>query len=305
MASFTKWLKRNADAVLALLVATTVGILEILDVYGPNVLGKNGSDTVDAAILLVLALLAATLLKDRQSAAKALTDATAVRLLSGSEVGQEHAEAHRHTDQWMFKGGTGTYLRAVTLKACVETARQERRPLRMQLEIIDPTDEALCKAYAQFRSSLTPGPDGTGEPWTFERTRKESFATVLATCWYRQRFPFLKIELGLSGVMTTFRWDLSSRSVIMTQEDPTAPAMVIENGKPYYRAYSRELVASFNQARRVPLDQAGDLQLSDEPTVEETRKLFSVLDLELPRSYSDRDVSELVVKALRARNPYQ
>jgi hypothetical protein len=232
-----------------------------------------------------------------------LSDATAVHQLSGAEVGEEHAKSYRQTEQWMSKGGTGTYLRAVTLRECVENARRERRPLRMQLEIIDPTDEALCTAYTQFRSSFTPGPDDTGENWTVDRTRKESLATVLAACWYRQRFTFLIIEMGLSTVMTIFRWDLSSHSIIMTQDDSAGPALMFEKGNPYYSAYSRELMASFKQARRVHLDKAAELQLSDEPTVEETRNLFATLELELPRSFSDGDVSDVIDKALRAKNP--
>ncbi|HEY6425525.1 MAG TPA: hypothetical protein VIY28_20240 [Pseudonocardiaceae bacterium] len=297
MVRFTKWLRGNADGVVALLLAVTVGVLAILDVLG--------AEKVNAAILLVLALIAATLLKDRQSTSKALTDAFAVRQLSGVEVGQEHAEARRHTEQWIFKGGTGTYLRAVTLKGCVEHARAEQRPLRMQLEIIDPTDDALCKAYAEFRSSLSPGPDGTGETWTFERTRKESFATILAACWYREHFTFLTIEVGLSKVMTTFRWDLSSHSVIMTQDDPSGPALMFAKGQPYYRAYSRELVTSFRQARRVDIDKASELQLGVEPTLDDTRTLFTMLGLELPHSFTERDVSDVIAKALRAKNPYR
>lgn len=297
MIRFTKWLRANAEGVLALLIAVTVGVLAILDVLG--------TQSINAAILLVLALIAATLLKDRQSASKALADAVAVRQLSGVQVGQNYAEAHRHTEQWTFKGGTGTYLRAVTLKECVENARREQRPLRMQLEIIDPTNDALCTEYARFRSSLAPGPDGTGETWTFERTRKESFATVLAACWYRQRFNFLTIEIGLAKVMSTFRWDVSAHSVIMTQDDPSDPALMFAKGSPYYRAYSRELVASFRQTRRVDIDKASELQLSQEPTIEEIRKLFSMLELELPRSFTDRDVADIITKALRAKNPYR
>lgn len=297
MIRFTKWLRANAEGVLALLIAVTVGVLAILDVLG--------TQSINAAILLVLALIAATLLKDRQSASKALADAVAVRQLSGVQVGQNYAEARRHTEQWTFKGGTGTYLRAVTLKECVENARREQRPLRMQLEIIDPTNDALCTEYARFRSSLAPGPDGTGETWTFERTRKESFATVLAACWYRQRFNFLTIEIGLAKVMSTFRWDVSAHSVIMTQDDPSDPALMFAKGSPYYRAYSRELVASFRQTRRVDVDKASELQLSQEPTIEEIRKLFSMLELELPRSFTDRDVADIITKALRAKNPYR
>ena len=227
-----------------------------------------------------------------------------MRQLSGVEVSRELAEGRRHTEQWIFKGGTGTYLRAVTLKECVTHARREQHPLRMQLEIIDPTDDALCTAYAQFRSSLTPGPDGTGETWTSERTRKESFATILAACWYRQHFTLLTVEVGLSKIMTTFRWDLSSHSVIMTHDDQSGPALIFTKGQPYYRAYSRELETSFRQTRRVHIEKASGLQLSEEPTIEETRKLFIMLDLELPRSFTNRDVSDVITKALKAKNPY-
>lgn len=297
MRSFTTWLRRNADGVLALLIAVTVGILAVLDVVGPAQL--------NSAILLVLALLAATLLRDRKSEAKRLADLSAVRQLNGIEVTRELTAAHGEAEAWTFKGGTGTYLRAVTLKKCVESARQEKRPLRMQLEVLDPTDEALCREYAQFRSSLTPGPDGTGETWTFERTRKEAFATILAACWYHQRYPFVTIEVGLSRIMTTFRWDMSPHSVIMTQDDPSGPALTFDKGKPYYRAYSRELAASFNQAKRVPVNETRDLPLSEEPTVEETRTLFTKLDLELPSAFTDRDITDLIRKALHAKNPYE
>ena len=63
-------------------------------------------------------------------------------------------------------------------------------------------------------------------------------------------------------------------------------------------------MASFKQARQVHLDQAGELQLSDEPTIEETRELFTLLELGLPSSFSERDVTDLIRKALRAKNPY-
>jgi hypothetical protein len=297
MARFTKWLRANADGAVALLIAVVLGLLAVLDVVG--------ADRINAAILLVLALIALTLLKDRFSMSKALAEAQTVRQLSGVEVEQNYAETRRNTEVWTFKGGTGTYLRAVTIKECVENARREQRPLRMQIEVIDPTEEALCTAYAQFRSSMTPGPDGTGEVWTPLRTRKESFATVLAACWYCQRFSFLTIEVGLSKVMSTFRWDLSSHTMIMTQDDPSYPALMFPKGSPYYRAYSRELVASFRQAHRLDLDKASELQLSPEPTIEETRKLFSLLELELPRSFGDRDVADVIAKALYAKNPYR
>jgi hypothetical protein len=39
--------------------------------------------------------------------------------------------------------------------------------------------------------------------------------------------------------------------------------------------------------------------------VDETRKLFTELDLPIPRSFTDRDVTEIISKALQPKNPYQ
>lgn len=90
----------------------------------------------------------------------------------------------------------------------------------------------------------------------------------------------------------------------MIQEDPTAQALIFEKGKAYYDAYSRELVASFKQAKRVHFDKTGELQLSEKPTVEETHRLFGLLELKLPVSFDDHDVNDIIRKALSAKNPY-
>ncbi|WP_069166055.1 hypothetical protein [Nocardia altamirensis] len=296
MARLLIWFRNNVDGSFAVILAITVGLLQFLDVIG--------TDQVNAAMLLVLGLVAITLLRDRHLSAKAVRDASSVHLLYGPEIGHAHTLARRGTEQWIFKGGTGTYIRAVTLRECVENARREQRPLRVQLEILDPANELLCKTYAQFRSSLSPEADRTGEQWTTDRTRKEAFATILAACWYRQRFTFLTIDVGLSSVMTTFRWDLSSSCVIVTQDNPNTPAMMFERDKPYYRDYNRELVASFKQTRQVPLSRSEELPLADEPSVDQVRGLFTALGMELPTAFTDRDVADIVRRALQPRNPY-
>lgn len=296
MARALAWLRNNIDGLVALVLALVVGVLAVLDLVDV--------DKVNAVVLLVLGLLATTLLRDRHLSAQAVRDASSVQLLYGPEIGHAHTSARRDTEQWIFKGGTGTYIRAVTLPECVANARREQRPLRVQVEILDPTDEQLCETYAQFRTSLTPEADRTGEVWTTDRTRRESFATVLAACWHRQRYTFLTIDVGLSRVMTTFRWDLSSSRVIVTQDNPNTPALSFERDKPYYRDLSRELVASFKQTKQVPLSRCEQLPLSEEPSVDQARRLFDALGLPLPATYTDRDIADIVRRALKPRNPY-
>jgi hypothetical protein len=333
MARLVAWLSKYADSGLALILALGVGILALVD----NVVSAND---VNGVILLTLGLVSAATLRDRareeamdiqlhdvlhttadmltkmparldelegtvESTRRALTDNSLIRVLHGAEVGWALEEARGNTDRWVFKGGTGTFLRAVTLPECVAVARRRKHTMHVQLEIIDPTDEKLCGDYAQFRRSLSDQPDVTGEIWTVDRTRKESYATVLAACWYRQRFSFVTIEIGLSSVMTTFRWDMTPHRLIITQEDPQFPAMMLEPGKYYYEIYSRELMASLRQSRAVPLSQMDHNGLSDEPTLDEARKLFTQLELPIPRAFTDRDVTEIISKALQAKNPYQ
>jgi hypothetical protein len=332
MARLLAWLNKYGDSGLALLLAIGVGILAIADIVSPT--------DVSGAILLTLGLVATAVLRNRareetmdnqlhdvlqnteamltklparldelestvEGTRRALEESSFVRVLHGAEVGLALEEARRKTDRWAFRGGTGTFLRAVTIPECVELARRKKHTLHMQLGIIDPANEKLCATYAQFRRSLSDQPDAIGEVWTVDRARKESYATVLAACWYQMRFSFVTIEVGLSSVMTTFRWDMTPHRLIITQEDPQFPAMMLEPGKYYYEIYSRELMASLRQCRPVPMSRLDHIELSDEPSVDETRKLFTDLDLPLPRSFTDRNVAEIVSKAIQAKNPYQ
>jgi hypothetical protein len=55
----------------------------------------------------------------------------------------------------------------------------------------------------------------------------------------------------------------------------------------------------------VPVSRLDQIEISDEPSVDETRKLFTDLDLPLPRAFTDRNVAEIVSKAIQAKNPYR
>ncbi|PTA44784.1 hypothetical protein [Micromonospora sp. RP3T] len=335
MARLLGWVVSNLDAFIGLLLAVTVAVLGLTNTVS--------QDVVNSAILLVLGLLAQAVLRDRlrrrtaeqevrqvmvdvrarltdlvppmaaltgpegalTRSREAIQSASMVRVLHGSEVGQALDEARQHTDQWHFKGGTGTYLRAVTLPECLKHARRRNATLSLAIEIIDPTDEEVCERYAWFRRSLEADePTEPKEPWTVDRTRKESYATVLAACWHMQRSGLLTVDIRLSAQMTTFRYDLSSSCVVITQENPQTPALRIDRGEVYYNRFNIELDYSRRQSRRVPIESAGQVRLDDEPSVEQVRRLLAALGLTLPRSFGDREVGEIVRKALQARNPY-
>lgn len=302
------WTLRNLDGVFAIAVALVVGVL---DIFG-DVLDEN---VVSGATLLVLAGLVFGLLTERKrrvtdirlatsETRRALEDLAIVRTLSGERLERALAEARQHTDRWIFKGGTGTYLRAVTLPVCVREAQRQRRSLTVKIEIVNPADEAACTAYARFRQTFAhrhaPAPLG---PWTPERTRKESYATVLAASWYRQRLDTLDIDVCLSAVVSTLRFDLSASCLIITQDDPFRENMLIDSDQLLYDYYATELHQSREQA--TPVHLRGTVPLSDEPTVDEVRRLFDGLGLPLPATFSDGDVNDITDRALHAENPYR
>ncbi|MGH3766843.1 MAG: hypothetical protein ACRDS0_25420 [Pseudonocardiaceae bacterium] len=325
MSRAVKWIAKNADGLIGLLLAGCIAILAWADVVGTN--------QVNSAVLLILAVLATTLLRDRvrsgyiehdvrqaldqlhaldtkiTNAQQALDQAANLRVLRGDAIGEALAAARIDTDLWMFKGGTGTYLRAVTLPDCIRRARENGRALTVRLEILDPADDDACEHYATFQRSMSQTLDATGELWTVARTQKESFATILAACWHRQRYRLLTVEVGLSSTISTFRWDLSSRSLVMTQfitqRGAQEPALLIERGSTYYDRHSTELRTSFEQSRLLPIEQAAKaVPLGDEPSVEQVQKIFVALNVPLPSSFDDGAVSEIIRKAIQAKDPY-
>lgn len=313
-----------ADTVIALVLAIVFGVL-----------GAVGQVTtvgvLSGLILTTLAVLAVVILRDRISMSESrriianlpsrlrridelsqgmaelqkLVEGNAmVRALRGSDIQMAHTEARKKTEHWYFKGGTGTYLRAKTLPSCVEAARSSRRAIMFRIEIIDPTNERACERYESFRRSVSSEPDGTGDTWYQGRARLESFATVVAACWNRQQYQPLDIRLGLTDVVSTFRYDMSSEYLIVTTEDSDLPGLLVPRGKPLFDAYGVELHNSFEQARIVPLERTDRMPLSDDPTTDEVRKLLEALDLRPERPLDEKEAAIVVQKAFHAKNPY-
>lgn len=296
-----RWLALNIDGFVTLVVATIAIGLELIDKAAGNAINQN---LTNGAILLVLSLLTVTILRDRSRTTRLVRESSAVQLLYGAEIDQAHATARRDTDTWIYKGGTGTYLRAETLPFFLRRVRAEQHLLNMRVEILDPGDEELCRIEAQYRNSLQPGGDEHGRPWTVDRIRKQSYATVLACAWYRQQSELLTIELALSSRVTTYRWDMSDSVVIMNQRGANTPALLFERGKTQYSDFTRELALSFKQGRAVPMNRDSQLRAPQEPTTQQVRALLDGLGLALPHIYGDDDVVEIVEYALRPSNTF-
>lgn len=300
------------DLGIVLLIAVAVSVLDLLEVLPEG--------QADEVILPVLALLAFVWIRDRgrqrnvaaqierlsrttDDVMRLLSHGGSVKSLPGAAITRLLAEARRDSDIWLFKGGTGAYIRAVTLPECVERAKRARSRLRFQLELLDPTDEALCAAYAEVHGTLSP--DGAEEKgWTSLGTRKDVYATILNACWHRQRnSQILDLTIGLSRTLSLFRCDLSAHNLVITQRGPEFPGLAIPYESPHYNLWSLELHTSLNHTRLLPVSRA--TPLSHRPTAEEARGLFAALGIPLGEEFTEVDVAEIVRSALDRTDPYR
>jgi hypothetical protein len=311
------YVAEDADSLLALLVALVFALL------GP--LGFVSQAAINASILGTLAVIAIIMLRDRGNA-KSLSqktmdefhrvvaetreevrriaaDSATVQILRGTEVQEAHAKARASTDHWYFKGGTGTYLRAVTLKKCLQ---DRRRPMEFRIEIIDPRDVGACRRYDNFRLTRSPGTNRAGDSWQAGQARLESYATVFAACWYNQHSDFVTIRVGLTRTASTFRYDMSSDRLIITRDDPELPAELIPQQAPLFSAYDRELKTSFDQAEHVDVERVRQkVSLSEHPGPGEVKTLLEALGLIPPEQpLAGGEATVILQKALEAPNPY-
>lgn len=306
------WWKANIDSVAVIVVVIIMSTLGTINVISP--------DVVIQTLPAILGIMAFTLLRDRSRSDvgdrqleavsrlvhqvdRKIDDLSSLRTLTGADIGKALAEARRDTAMWVFRGGTGTYTRIVTLPECISNARAVRRLLQVRLEILDPVDLSACEEYAALYRSLALGPDDDAATWTGDGTRRESYATVLAACIHKQRYSALNIEVGLSSNISTFRYDVSTHHLIVTQRGPRFQALIVGQNKPYYDYWRFELDMSYNQSRQLAIGATvSKLKFSGLPDVGEARRIFQELRVDLPPEYTDSDVREIIDKAVASED---
>ncbi|GLY65706.1 hypothetical protein [Amycolatopsis taiwanensis] len=331
MRQFMTWVKTNAESAVALLLAIFISVLGVVDLVP--------SDLIAKVIPLTLGVIAFAMLRERwrqetsnadlhrsllssnadlhrsitssnaelhRTISERLSMVAGVRIAAGIEATEALAKARAETDRWIFKGGTGTHTRVVTLPACARAADEQSRTLSIRMEIIDPSDAGLCERYAELYRNLAEDANDHALTWTGKGTQIESFATILAACWYKQNYDhLLDVHVGLSSTLSTFRWDLSSTCLIITQRGPQFPAMIVDRGRPHYNSWDVELKTSFGESRKVPIDDAlRGIRLGREPGIPVVRKMFEQGNVPLPDDYEDADVADIIQKALHDRDPY-
>jgi hypothetical protein len=130
----------------------------------------------------------------------------------------------------------------------------------------------------------------------------ECLATVISAYVYMAEAPLMKMELYLSDVATGFRYDLCDNHILITREDPRAPAIKAVRGSYLFRAFSNELRLSRSQAKRVALDPNLAIRRKDVNS-HSAKQLLEALHLWTP-NFSPEILEEATKLALEPINYY-
>lgn len=223
------------------------------------------------------------------------------KILQPLEIGRTLEKSMETTDIWKYKGGTGTYLKAVTLPKNAEYANKSRKYRDITLEILDPTNEDICRGYSDYRNAVSKAKKDNST-WNISRVRRELYATILTVIVLKSEVPLLRIKLGLASSYSSFRYDLSSHLVVITNEDPRFPAIKADKEHHFYGVYQEEIRMSFDQTKIIPKEKLPSIEKSklNSGNAIEALKTLNLFIEEL----TDEDLEKIIEMTLKPHNPY-
>jgi len=220
---------------------------------------------------------------------------------SGKAISKLLRIAAKESSEWMFQGGSGTWLRSETMPLLAKEARVESSVIKLCVQIIDPTNAEAVKAYTDYRR-------GSDQPdWTVERTQAELLATIVSCAIYTYAEPNLKIELHLRKTFSRFRFDLSSKYVVITTADPRAPAIKAPSHSHYYAQYKQDLLQATVTAKECKLENSAveNKKIRLETLVEaDVDEIIQAANIQIAYELTDDIRTEIVKKVKEPRSKY-
>ena len=152
---------------------------------------------------------------------------------------------------------TGRHFRAEILPILVKQARVLRRPIRVEVVLLDFRDKGVCERYANFRKVSS----FDRQLWDTPYVQSEVLATILALISASQdNCGLVGIDLFLSRRLSTFRIEGSSDEIIVTREDPKDTAARYLRAHRDFAAFVTEFGWIRDEAYRVANTEMGVLK---------------------------------------------
>ncbi|MGH8879437.1 MAG: hypothetical protein ACRD0P_19170 [Stackebrandtia sp.] len=237
---FAKSSGEYLDVIIACGMSFVVATIGLLDVFG-------GDEFVNEAILLVLGFYSLAVMRDRRGRQVALAQSSALRCIDDAATAKQIAEDRAETTHWSHRGNTGGLLRTKLLPQLTVDVGKSGGSFGLQVELADPTDTALCEAYAIQLSA------NSNDHWTAERVRDDALTTIGALFYMSLRFP-VRLRMAVSAALTTFTVDLSDKAVLIDPMAGGAQTLSVSGSLSHFRGYQHDLAATYAYARDLPIE---------------------------------------------------
>jgi len=183
-------------------------------------------------------------------------DIAAKSILLPEDIGQAlRSIAMEATDYKIFVR-TGRHFRAEILPLLVKQAREIRRPIRVEVVLLDIRDEDVCERYANYRKTSS----FDRHLWETCYVKREILATILALIRAsRENRGLIDAHLFLSRRLSTFRIEGSADEILVTREDPKDTAARYHRTHRDFAAFVTEFSWIRDEAFRVVKEDTGVL----------------------------------------------
>lgn len=231
------------------------------------------------------------------------TELALVECVDPAQTRAEHDQALDETSFWYHDGHIARWVRTEAVPHMGERARKDGTHKYIKVAILDPTDEASCSAYSQYRESIQYKEPGFA---TLEDTRAELFASILVLTAANSDTSGLQVEIYLKRGFAPSRLDIADHIAFRTLVNPRSPAILLRRRvhsarHGFYEAANVEFEAGLQACRRF---NPGATVPSPNLLTVNSVAAFLYNEFQLQYGCDDRFV-ELVLEKARANfNPY-
>lgn len=219
-----------------------------------------------------------------------------LKQIDSGEISPLLESAAKASRNWAFSGGSGRFLRAVTLPALLKTARDDHVSVILRVVLYDPDNSALCERYAAYRTGYVK----TDKPWTAERVQIEIISTLFDLYCAAQATEGLDLRIALSQTMSALRYDISDKYAIITTDGKDTPAAWANAKSHYYEAYRSEVYGQVSQGRSINIERK--LGVNTQYTSDAVAGALARMGLQCRLSASALD--QIARTAEKRENPY-
>lgn len=161
----------------------------------------------------------------------------AVREVQPHEVTTGFEELLERSTEWLFRGGSGRFLRTDTLPAL---ARNTHVDVPVSVQLLDPRDRVLCDAYARYRALARHERNVREDEGDAARIQADLLAAIYAAGWWTANSR-IDATVSLARTFSPLRVDLGSTAVFVTIADKEQPSLLAERDTWLYNSLRDEL----------------------------------------------------------------